>query len=146
MDTRRRRRQAEGCGKVNALKKAVENYDGKDWNAAAALVPSRTKSQCRSGWHNALDTSVDPASSINIASPDAEEAALPPADADPITPTPPNTSVAGTLFSESTLDNEVGLTIRVGNQPSSDHTTAHGEMGCIRRQQAEGCSRKARRR
>jgi hypothetical protein len=85
-------------GEVNALKKAVENYDGKDWNAVAALVPSRTKSQCRGRWHNALDTSVDPARSINIASRDAEETALPLADADSMTTTLPNTSVAGTLF------------------------------------------------
>jgi hypothetical protein len=38
----------------NKLKKAAEKY-----NAVAALVPSRTKRQCRKKWCNTLDASID---------------------------------------------------------------------------------------
>jgi hypothetical protein len=38
------------------LKHSVQMHGGKDWAAIAALVQSRTKSQCRSRWHNVLNT------------------------------------------------------------------------------------------
>jgi hypothetical protein len=41
------------------LKDAVQTYGGKDWGAISALVPGRTKKQCRNRWHNGLDQSID---------------------------------------------------------------------------------------
>jgi hypothetical protein len=38
---------------------AHQMHNGKNWSGIAALVPGRTKSQCRSRWHNTLDPSVD---------------------------------------------------------------------------------------
>jgi myb proto-oncogene protein len=43
----------------NLLKDAVQRYGGKSWIEIAALVSGRTKIQCSSRWHNALDPSVD---------------------------------------------------------------------------------------
>jgi myb proto-oncogene protein len=40
------------------LKDALPTYGGKNWEAVAALVPGRTKGQCRNRWHNALDPSI----------------------------------------------------------------------------------------
>jgi hypothetical protein len=40
------------------LKDAVQRHGGKDWGAVAALVPGRTKNQCRSRWHNTLNLSI----------------------------------------------------------------------------------------
>ena len=37
---------------------AVQKYNGKNWDAIAALVPSRTKRQCMDRWHKVLNTSV----------------------------------------------------------------------------------------
>jgi hypothetical protein len=37
------------------LKDAVHIHDGKNWNAVAALVPGRTKSDCCSRWRKCLD-------------------------------------------------------------------------------------------
>jgi hypothetical protein len=31
---------------------AVQTHGGKNWDAIAALVPGRTKNQCRNRWHN----------------------------------------------------------------------------------------------
>jgi uncharacterized protein (DUF2237 family) len=42
------------------LKAAVQTHGGKNWNKIAALVPGRTKRQCRDRWHSALDPSVAP--------------------------------------------------------------------------------------
>jgi hypothetical protein len=42
----------------NKLMKAAEKYGGKNWDAIAALVPSRTRSQCAGRWHDALDPSI----------------------------------------------------------------------------------------
>jgi hypothetical protein len=36
---------------------AVEKHNGKNWDAIAALVPSRTKRQCMDRWHKVLDSS-----------------------------------------------------------------------------------------
>jgi hypothetical protein len=36
------------------LKDAVEKHNGKNWASIAALVPGRTKNQCRSRWHKCL--------------------------------------------------------------------------------------------
>jgi hypothetical protein len=41
------------------LKDSVIMHNGKNWDAIAALVPSRTKNQCNMRWHNALDPSID---------------------------------------------------------------------------------------
>jgi hypothetical protein len=41
------------------LLNAVELRDGKDWAAISALIPGRTKVQCRRRRHDALDPSVD---------------------------------------------------------------------------------------
>jgi hypothetical protein len=41
------------------LKDAVQTHGGKDWAAIAALVPGRTKIQCRNRWYDALDPSND---------------------------------------------------------------------------------------
>jgi hypothetical protein len=41
------------------LKDAVQTHGGKDWATIAALVPGRTRLQCRSRWHFALDPSID---------------------------------------------------------------------------------------
>jgi hypothetical protein len=41
------------------LKKSVQMHGGKDWAAIAALVPSRSKSQCSNRWH-VLDPSIAP--------------------------------------------------------------------------------------
>jgi hypothetical protein len=43
------------------LKGAVETHGGKDWGAIAALVPGRTKIQCRNRWNYVLNLSTDPA-------------------------------------------------------------------------------------
>jgi hypothetical protein len=40
------------------LKDAVRTNSGKDWAAIAALVPGRTRVQCRNRWHNALNPSI----------------------------------------------------------------------------------------
>jgi hypothetical protein len=40
------------------LKDAVLAHGGKNWGEIAALVPGRTKSQCSSRWHVALDPSI----------------------------------------------------------------------------------------
>jgi hypothetical protein len=44
------------------LKDSVQAHGGKDWAAIAALVPGRTRPQCRSRWHDALDPSIGQAS------------------------------------------------------------------------------------
>jgi myb proto-oncogene protein len=36
----------------------VQTHGAKDWQAIAALVPSRTKTQCRFRWHRVLDPSI----------------------------------------------------------------------------------------
>jgi hypothetical protein len=36
----------------------VQRHGGKNWWAVAALVPGRTKKQCRNRWHDVLDPSV----------------------------------------------------------------------------------------
>jgi hypothetical protein len=41
------------------LKYSVQMHGGKDWATIAALVPGRTKSQCWSRWHDALDPTID---------------------------------------------------------------------------------------
>jgi hypothetical protein len=41
------------------LKEAVQAHGGKNWVAIAALVPGRTKIQCKNRWHNGLDPSID---------------------------------------------------------------------------------------
>jgi myb proto-oncogene protein len=41
------------------LKSAVQTHGGKNWNASAALVPGRTRSQCHSRWNNGLDPSSE---------------------------------------------------------------------------------------
>jgi hypothetical protein len=33
-------------------------HGGKRWAAIAALVPGRTKEQCRTRWHNAMNPSI----------------------------------------------------------------------------------------
>jgi myb proto-oncogene protein len=40
------------------LKDAVQAHGGKNWGAIAALVPSRTITQCSSRWHNVLGLSI----------------------------------------------------------------------------------------
>jgi hypothetical protein len=41
------------------LKYAVQMHDGKHWDAIAALVPGRAKTQCWSRWHDAVEPSID---------------------------------------------------------------------------------------
>jgi hypothetical protein len=41
------------------LKDAVQTHGGKNWKEVAALVQSRTNSQCRKRWHDALDLNID---------------------------------------------------------------------------------------
>jgi myb proto-oncogene protein len=41
------------------LKDSVQTHGGKNWEAIAALVPGRTKSQCRQRWQYVLDHSID---------------------------------------------------------------------------------------
>jgi myb proto-oncogene protein len=43
------------------LKDAVKTHGGKDWGAIAALVPGRTRNQCRSRWRDVLDPNIDQA-------------------------------------------------------------------------------------
>jgi myb proto-oncogene protein len=40
------------------LKDAVQEHGGKDWAAISALVPGRTKTQCLSRWHDALNPNI----------------------------------------------------------------------------------------
>jgi hypothetical protein len=40
------------------LKDSVQTHYGKDWDAISALVPSRTKMQCISRWHDALKPGI----------------------------------------------------------------------------------------
>jgi predicted lipoprotein with Yx(FWY)xxD motif len=40
------------------LKDTVPTHGAKNWETIAALVPGRTKVQCRNRWHNALDPSI----------------------------------------------------------------------------------------
>jgi hypothetical protein len=42
----------------NKLSHAVREHGGKNWIAIAALVPYRTKAQCRSRWHTSLNPSI----------------------------------------------------------------------------------------
>jgi hypothetical protein len=44
------------------LKDAVQTHGGKNWVAIAALVPSRTITQCRKRWHVTLKPKIDRAS------------------------------------------------------------------------------------
>jgi hypothetical protein len=41
------------------LKDAVQMHGGKDWGAITALVPGRTRIQCRKRWKDNLDPSID---------------------------------------------------------------------------------------
>jgi myb proto-oncogene protein len=41
------------------LKDAVQTHGGKNWDAIAALVPGRTRTQCRSRWVDILDPNID---------------------------------------------------------------------------------------
>jgi hypothetical protein len=41
------------------LKNAVQMHNGMNWAAIAALVPGRTKDQCRTRWHTYLNPSID---------------------------------------------------------------------------------------
>jgi hypothetical protein len=41
------------------LKYAVRMHGGKDWAAISALVPGRTKEQCKNRWHDFLKPSID---------------------------------------------------------------------------------------
>jgi myb proto-oncogene protein len=41
------------------LKDSVQTYCGEDWAAISALVPGRTKSQCRNRWKDVLDPIID---------------------------------------------------------------------------------------
>jgi hypothetical protein len=41
------------------LKDAVQAHGGKNWDSIAALVSGRTRMQCWSRWHDALDISID---------------------------------------------------------------------------------------
>jgi myb proto-oncogene protein len=43
------------------LKAAVQIHGGKNWEEIAALVPGRTKVQCRDRWHKALVSNINPA-------------------------------------------------------------------------------------
>jgi myb proto-oncogene protein len=43
------------------LQDAVQTHGDKDWGAITALVPGRTKIQCRSRWYNRLHRSIDQA-------------------------------------------------------------------------------------
>jgi hypothetical protein len=43
------------------LKDAVLAHGGKNWEEITALVPGRTKSQCRNRWHETLVPNIDPA-------------------------------------------------------------------------------------
>jgi hypothetical protein len=40
------------------LKDSVKTHSGKNWGAIAALVPGRTKMQCKNRWHNTLNPSI----------------------------------------------------------------------------------------
>ncbi len=40
------------------LKDAVQTHGGKNWGAIAALVPGRTKNQCRQKWQDVLNLSI----------------------------------------------------------------------------------------
>jgi myb proto-oncogene protein len=40
------------------LMDAVQTHGGKNWGAITALVPGRTKRQCRNRWHDVLDPSI----------------------------------------------------------------------------------------
>jgi hypothetical protein len=41
------------------LKDAVQTHGSKNWKTIAALIPDRTKLQCRSRWHGALNHNID---------------------------------------------------------------------------------------
>jgi hypothetical protein len=41
------------------LKDSVEMHGGKDWAAITALIPGRTRSQCRNRWKDGLDPKID---------------------------------------------------------------------------------------
>jgi hypothetical protein len=43
---------------ASVLKNAVQMLGGKNWGAIAALVPGRTKIQCRKRWNDALDPDI----------------------------------------------------------------------------------------
>jgi hypothetical protein len=43
------------------LKDSVQTHGGKDWVAISALVPGRTKLQCRKRWHVILVSNISPA-------------------------------------------------------------------------------------
>jgi hypothetical protein len=47
------------------LKDAVQTHGAKNWAAISALVPSRTKKQCSSRWHDALNPSIGRATGCN---------------------------------------------------------------------------------
>jgi hypothetical protein len=49
---------------ANTSKKKWGSEYKTDWNAVAALVPGRTKSQCKNKWNNVLDPSIDRANRI----------------------------------------------------------------------------------
>jgi hypothetical protein len=42
------------------LKNAAQTHGGKDWATVAALVPGRTKKQCRQRWHDSMAVNIDP--------------------------------------------------------------------------------------
>jgi myb proto-oncogene protein len=44
---------------ASKLKHALQTHGVKNWGLIAALVPGRTKSQCKSRWYYTLDPSID---------------------------------------------------------------------------------------
>jgi hypothetical protein len=48
------------------LKAAVQTHSGKNWDAITALVPGRTKSQCRHRWHQVKNSVVTNGSSCCV--------------------------------------------------------------------------------
>jgi hypothetical protein len=43
------------------LRNAVQTHNGKNWVAVAALVPGRSRKQCWNRWHDALNSSIEQA-------------------------------------------------------------------------------------
>jgi hypothetical protein len=48
------------------LKDAVQTHDGQIWDAIAALMPGRTRIQCRNRWKYALDPNTDRANERTV--------------------------------------------------------------------------------
>jgi myb proto-oncogene protein len=74
--TKRQRTRMLRLNYRQQLKGAIQMHGSKNWAAIAALVPGRTKSQCKNRWKDVLNPSIDRTSGRSSNWTEAEDAKL----------------------------------------------------------------------